>query len=487
MKPIVDPKGQWAHPGKVTTIPGNNITMKGVNYPVLGISNTGDKKLMLPGKNYKFKGKSVTEYPWLNKYQAGGGTKKSGATRQLLEVNRQATQPDAWKYGILPAINKAMNRKLNGYLFSTNINIEPTNSVKGTVRGAGLEYKTPIKKNSQLSLKANLGINNVDIRVPGVEKSVYNKFQAVPQVGISYKFNNGGHINKYQSGGDLPPLYVPSTEDPRYKAYSDSLSLYTEAKNAHNKLNYKALERDSMDWLNVMTSPYSTSQMRATMKKPSITDYTNYDQLAAGKSSRGNYIDTKPLDKDKLKVTSSKITYKDSDGIVEYDKKSDNDDAVYEHIIKNRKNPIKPHYISYYGEGHVDFVYKKPVQPVKVANNLTLDPFYVYPEASTKLPETPIKITTNKTVSPKLKGPVNNKVTGIMPSFMIPSTGSSVKGDRDLYEWDYELKKYTPTRIVSGDEGRHVYDAIYKSSLNSLNSELNNSNLGSKKRNPFVK
>lgn len=74
-----------------------------------------------------------------------------------------------------------------------------------------------------------------------------------------------------------------------------------------------------------------------------------------------------------------------------------------------------------------------------------------------------------------------------MPSFMIPSTGSSVKGDRDLYEWDYELKKYVLTRIVSGDEGRYVYDAIYKSSLDSLKSELNNSNLGNKKRNPFVK
>lgn len=67
---IIDPRGQWAHPGKVTTIPGNNITMKGVNYPVLGISNTGDKKLMMPGRDYKFKGKSVTEYPI--KMQSGG-------------------------------------------------------------------------------------------------------------------------------------------------------------------------------------------------------------------------------------------------------------------------------------------------------------------------------------------------------------------------------------------------------------------------------
>lgn len=69
---IVDPMGQWAHPGEVTTIPSNDITMKGVNYDVLGISNTGDKKLMKPGKNYKFDGDYVTEYPkggWLDKYK----------------------------------------------------------------------------------------------------------------------------------------------------------------------------------------------------------------------------------------------------------------------------------------------------------------------------------------------------------------------------------------------------------------------------------
>lgn len=69
---IIDPMGQWAHPGEVTTIPSNNITMKGVDYDVLGVSDTGDTKMMKPGKDYKFKGKSVTEYPkggWLNKYK----------------------------------------------------------------------------------------------------------------------------------------------------------------------------------------------------------------------------------------------------------------------------------------------------------------------------------------------------------------------------------------------------------------------------------
>lgn len=76
---IIDPMGQWAHPGEVTIIPSTDITMEGVDYPVLGISDTGDQQMMYPGEDYQFDGEYVTEYPmmkeggWLNKYQGGGG------------------------------------------------------------------------------------------------------------------------------------------------------------------------------------------------------------------------------------------------------------------------------------------------------------------------------------------------------------------------------------------------------------------------------
>jgi hypothetical protein len=60
---IKDDMGQWAHPGEITQIGSNEITMKGVEYPVLGISDTGDRKMMYPGKDYKFDGNMVTEYP----------------------------------------------------------------------------------------------------------------------------------------------------------------------------------------------------------------------------------------------------------------------------------------------------------------------------------------------------------------------------------------------------------------------------------------
>ena len=72
-KIIKDDMGQWAHPGEITEINSPDITMQGVDYPVLGISDTGDTKMMYPDQDYKFDGKKVTEYPmaqngWLSKY-----------------------------------------------------------------------------------------------------------------------------------------------------------------------------------------------------------------------------------------------------------------------------------------------------------------------------------------------------------------------------------------------------------------------------------
>jgi len=62
---VKDDNGYWnpENWGKPVEIGSNDITMEGVYEPLLGVSDTGDTKLMEPGKNYKFKGKKVTEYP----------------------------------------------------------------------------------------------------------------------------------------------------------------------------------------------------------------------------------------------------------------------------------------------------------------------------------------------------------------------------------------------------------------------------------------
>lgn len=70
----VDPLGYYnpKNQGNPVIIPSNNITMKGINKPILGIDDLGNTKIMQPNKDYKFKGKSVLEIPLFTK---GGITK----------------------------------------------------------------------------------------------------------------------------------------------------------------------------------------------------------------------------------------------------------------------------------------------------------------------------------------------------------------------------------------------------------------------------
>jgi hypothetical protein len=68
---IKDDRGQWAHPGEITEIGSNQITMQGVPYPVLGVSDTGDTQMMYPEQDYRYNGNSVTEFPMM---QTGGRT-----------------------------------------------------------------------------------------------------------------------------------------------------------------------------------------------------------------------------------------------------------------------------------------------------------------------------------------------------------------------------------------------------------------------------
>jgi hypothetical protein len=68
---VKDNMGYWNPDnwGKVVEIDSPNITMRGVNQDLIGISDEGDVQYMerekpgKPGKDYKFKGKKVKEYP----------------------------------------------------------------------------------------------------------------------------------------------------------------------------------------------------------------------------------------------------------------------------------------------------------------------------------------------------------------------------------------------------------------------------------------
>jgi hypothetical protein len=65
---IYDPMGQWAHPGQNTRIPGGDITMQGVPYPVWAQPNVGQPQMMQPGQEYNFpEADYVDEYPQMKR------------------------------------------------------------------------------------------------------------------------------------------------------------------------------------------------------------------------------------------------------------------------------------------------------------------------------------------------------------------------------------------------------------------------------------
>ena len=85
---IKDPAGQWKYPGENTRIPSNQITMKGVNYPVWAQPNVGQGTLMYPGEDYHFPNADyVDEYPQLS---------KGGIPDLPLRTNRKAFKD--WTY-----------------------------------------------------------------------------------------------------------------------------------------------------------------------------------------------------------------------------------------------------------------------------------------------------------------------------------------------------------------------------------------------------
>jgi len=110
---IKDDRGQWAHPGEITEIGSNDITMQGVDYPVLGVSDTGDTQMMYPDQDYKFDGEKVTEFPmaqngdWLSKYATE--PMRQDATRNV--IPRKMT--DKEKLEAVTASDQAQKRALN--------------------------------------------------------------------------------------------------------------------------------------------------------------------------------------------------------------------------------------------------------------------------------------------------------------------------------------------------------------------------------------
>lgn len=155
---IEDNRGQWAYPGEVTKINSPYITMYGVPYPVLGVSDTGDQQLMMPGQDYSYDGNSVTEYPLIAQDGIIASIKRlfgfaeAGKPKQKVQqlpeyVNIEDTRK------VNPVTGKPIdpNRELKSGKYSAKI-------IKDIVDAANkLEYKHPYRAIAVGLQESNLG------------------------------------------------------------------------------------------------------------------------------------------------------------------------------------------------------------------------------------------------------------------------------------------------------------------------------------------
>jgi hypothetical protein len=141
---IEDDMGQWNHPGEITKINSNQITMEGVPYPVMGISDTGDTQMMYPEEDYEFDGESVTEIPMMEKAENGKTTKKKfnlkdhvANTKSLQDNVRVAKQP--------MLKNPFLMDPLTGQPVASKDRAELLKTAMGATRNQGT-VNTPYKK-----------------------------------------------------------------------------------------------------------------------------------------------------------------------------------------------------------------------------------------------------------------------------------------------------------------------------------------------------
>lgn len=202
---IEDPMGQWAHPGSITRIPSNQITMEGVDYPLLGISDTGHTQMMYPGKDYSFRGKSVTEYPMM---QDGGEVNftYAGENHRVYEKESPTGNGKGIKGHIM--VNHPTENK--GKWDTIDLTKITNGKVKTVAQGVASTKKWH-KENPEY---AN-----------GGKISSWEIIEDTPQ------FQSGGKTNA--------PIYVSDPKDPRLQMYSDSLNVYNKG------------EKDYKEYLNI--------------------------------------------------------------------------------------------------------------------------------------------------------------------------------------------------------------------------------------------
>jgi len=154
---ITDPMGQWKYPGQPTRIPGSDITMQGVNYPVMAVASTGQKQMMVPGAEYTFPGADyVDEFPQMKK---GGGLKR-GTTKSLSGTNKLMKKNPLFKNYKHKLFDPKSKHFQNGGIrkFDEGGDTESTTAPSKPSISPKEQYQNTIKNNYKTYLQS---VNNV--------------------------------------------------------------------------------------------------------------------------------------------------------------------------------------------------------------------------------------------------------------------------------------------------------------------------------------
>lgn len=188
-------------------IKGSSITMQDVEHPVLAVDSNGRTVLMMPNQDYEFGGaKYVDEYPLR---QQGG----QQLTRQYIDSTLNANKHLDWVQRLFEKNPK-----------SIQIPGQPGRSTHFMASGNNRVYPTVVNLDGKLQY---LGDNAYDYADSTGQYIEFPTDEQAQQFGEQYKQGTGVLKNfvpmKKQQGG---PIIVTDPNDPRLRAYNDSLTLY---------------------------------------------------------------------------------------------------------------------------------------------------------------------------------------------------------------------------------------------------------------------
>ena len=234
--PIVDPRGQWAHPGKVTRIPGSDITMQGVNYPVYGVGSNGQEQMMYPGQNYDFGEASyVDEYPMMQY----GGQSTTGYSNLFPNHNDFLRRLEVFDY-VKQQHNQGLDfhtKWLNSPMYNSMINAsDPINAKQITdqrkKRLSAIDFKYVDKPYGKAGASSDK-LGNIEIYPLGIGQ----KGVGVHEMSHVTDTGPGQNLIPAKDRIDITRYSLASKNIPKYEAYKEYFNYVTEPSETRARLN----------------------------------------------------------------------------------------------------------------------------------------------------------------------------------------------------------------------------------------------------------